>query len=102
MIGNRNVAPVGDAAVVPNQATYPYKLPQNDARSSVMNNFTASFFVIGSAGMALHYEAIMGRYEMCPTLIAVGAKSNGKSTAARTAISLLGIPNFFIRDFKWN
>ena len=105
MIGNRNfhnVAPAGDAAVVPNQAT-PINCLNTTLdllKNAVSNNYTASFFVIASAGMALHYEAIMERYGMCPTPIAVGAKSTGKSTAARTAIALLGTQNFFVRDFS--
>ncbi len=36
---------------------------------------------------------------MCPTPVAVGPKNTGKSTAAKSALALLGTPQFFVRDF---
>ena len=49
--------------------------------------------------MAVHYEAVMEKYGMCPTSVAIGFKNTGKSTAARTALALLGTPQYFIREF---
>ena len=41
----------------------------------------------------------MEKYGMCPTPVAVGSINTGKSTSAKTALSLLGTPQFFIREF---
>ena len=57
------------------------------------------FFLIASAGMAVHYEVVMEKYGMCPTPVAIGPKNTRKSTAARTALALLGTPQFFEREF---
>jgi hypothetical protein len=68
-------------------------------KDAVGSNFIPAFYLIASAAMALHYESIIEIYGMCPTPVAIGVKNTGKSTAARTAIALLGTPQFFIRDF---
>ncbi len=49
--------------------------------------------------MAVHYQSVMERYGMCPIPVAIGFNNTGKSTAARTALALLGTPQFFIREF---
>ena len=49
----------------------------------VHNNFTPAFFVIASAGMAVHYDAVIEKYGMCPVPVAIGVKNTGKSTAAQ-------------------
>lgn len=36
---------------------------------------------------------------MCPTPVAIGPKNTGKSTAGKTALALLGTPQFFVREF---
>lgn len=105
MVGNRalsNVAPADDAAIVPLMTTAQKALDATLSclKTAVRNNFVAAFFLISSAGMALHYETVMEKYVMCPTPIGVGLKNAGKSTAAKTAIALLGTPQFFVRDFS--
>lgn len=47
--------------------------------------------------MSIHYQAIMEKYGMCPMPVAIGYK---KGTAAKTALALLGTPQFFIREFS--
>ena len=97
-----NVAPAADAAVIP--LASPPKATLNRTLSSLQkavdNNYIPAFFVIASAGMAVHYQTIMDKYGMCPTPVAIGCKNTGKSTAARTALALLGTPQFFIREFS--
>jgi hypothetical protein len=105
MVGNRNfatIAPPEDAATIPALNT-PEKVFNETLgllKKAVGNNYLSSFFFIASAAMALHYEEVIEKYGMCPTPVSVGLKNTGKSTAARTAISLLGTPQFFLRDFS--
>ena len=99
MIGNRqlsNVAPAFDAAIIPLKESAQQALIDTLSclKQAVGNNFASAFFTIASAGMCLHYENVIEIYGMCPTPVAVGVKNTGKSTAARTAIALLGIPQF--------
>ena len=68
-------------------------------KEAVDNNFVPAFFIIASAGMAIHYEVMMSNYGMCPTPVGIGPKNTGKSTAARTALALVGTPQFFVREF---
>ncbi len=63
-------------------------------KQAVNNNYVPAFMLIASAGLAMHYETSL--YGMCP---AVGPKNTGKSTAAKSALALLGTPQFFVRDF---
>ena len=44
-------------------------------------------------------QYILSLYGMCPTPVAVGPKNTGKSTAAKSALALLGTPQFFVRNF---
>ena len=85
-------APASDAAKVPlrlsPQAVFTNTL--TTLKEAVDNNFIVAFFVIASAAMGMHYEAIINTYGMCPTAVAIGPKNTGKSTAARTALALLG------------
>ena len=103
MVSNRcltNVVPASDAALIPLRCS-----PQdtfNDTLASlkqaVDNNYVPAFIFISSASMALHYQMVMEKYGMCPTPVAIGLKSTGKRTAAQTALTLLGTPQFFIRE----
>ena len=104
MVGNRilkNIALPSDAASISTDAD------PNDVfdetlialKEAVNNNFVPAFTILGSAAMGMHYEAIHTVYGMCPSPVAVGHKHTGKSTAARTALALLGTPHFFVRDF---
>ena len=104
MIGNRNltnVAPPTDAASVPLKTEPLVALDRTLAclQKAVDNNFIPAFFVIASAGMAMHYETIQEIYGMCPTAVGIGSKNTGKSTAAKTALALIGTPQFFVREF---
>ncbi len=104
MISNRslaNVAPASHAALIPLRCSPKTALDRTLTclKQAVDNNFVPAFFVIAAAGMAVHYEAVMEKYGMCPTPVAIGFKNTGKSTAARTALALLGTPQFFIREF---
>ncbi len=103
MAGRRslpNIAQASDAALIPLSSSPKTALDKTLAclRRAVDNNFTPAFFVIASAGMAVHYEAVIDKYGMCPVPVAIGFKNTGKSTAARTALALLGTPQFFIRE----
>ena len=105
MIGNRNfgnVAPAEDAAIIPSMYTSENVFNETLGllKGAVGNNYLSAFFTIASASMALHYEEVLDKYGMCPTPISVGYKNTGKSTAARTAIALLGTPQFFLQDFS--
>lgn len=100
MVGNRkisNVAPTGDAALVPLLA-----LPQQALDDTLMllkravsNNFIAAFFLVASAGMALHYEAVIERYEMCPTPMLIdncfnaGARTTARETTKSRSTALI-------------
>lgn len=97
-----NVAPSTDAACVPMHSPPldAFETTLKSLKTAVDNNYLPAFFVIASAGMALHYELVMEKYGMCPTPVAIGFKNTGKSTAARTSLALLGTPQFFIRDFS--
>ena len=104
MISNRslaNVASASDAASIPLLSSPQAALDQTLTclRKAVDNNYMPAFFLIASAGMAVHYQSVMEKYGMCPTPVAVGLKNTGKSTAARTALALLGTPQFFVREF---
>ena len=104
MIGNRNlpnVAPASDAAIVPCKVV-PHDALGNTLhclKEAVDNNFVPAFFIIASAGMAVHYEVVNNNYGICPTPVGIGPKNMGKSTAARTALALLGTPQFFVHEF---
>ncbi len=105
MTGNRNlasVAPASDAASIPLFTSPQSTLDETLTclRQAVANNYTPAFFLIASAGMAVHYELIIETYGMCPMPVAVRRKNTGKSTAARTALALLGTPQFFVREFS--
>lgn len=95
-----NIAPASDAALIPliSAPTTAFDNTLTCLQQAVDNNFTPAFFVIASAGMAVHYEAVIEKYGMCPVPVAIGVKNMGKSTAARTALALLGTPQFFIRE----
>ena len=83
-----NVAPATDAAIVP-MMSKPLEAFEGTLASlkvAVDNNFLPAFFVIASAGKALHYEIVMDMYGMCPTPVAIGFKNTGKSTAGRTIL----------------
>ena len=104
MVNSRSlaiVAPASDAATVPMQSTplMALDVTLTSLQLAVDNNFLPAFFVLASAGMALHYEVVLEMYGMCPTPVAIGFKNSGKSTAARTALALLGTPQFFVREF---
>ena len=64
---------------------------------AVYNNYTAAFTLIASAAMGMHYEVILEKYGMCPTPVAIGPKNTGMSTAGKTALALLGTPQFFVK-----
>ena len=105
MVSNRrlmNVAPATDAAFIPLRCSpqHAFEETLSSLRLAVDNNYVPAFIFIASASMALHYEVVIERYGMCPTPVAIGRKSTGKSTAARTALALLGTPQFFIREFS--
>ena len=97
-----NVAPSSDAASIPMRCLplNAFEATLSSLRTAVDNNYLPAFFVIASAGMALHYELVMEKYGMCPTPVAIGSKNTGKSTSAKTALALLGTPQFFIREFS--
>lgn len=97
-----NVAPSADAASVPMRVSplEAFKTTLSSLQLAVDNNYVPAFVLIVSAAMALHYELVMGTYGMCPAPVAIGRKNTGKSTAARAALSLLGTPPFFMRDFS--
>lgn len=103
LIGNRkllNVAAAADAAVVSKQdPTIAWSNLLRALKKAVDNNFMSAFFMLGAAAMAIHYEAVLGKYAMCPTPVAIGKKNTGKSTAVRAVLAALGTPQFFIRDF---
>ena len=105
MIGNRrnlsNVAPPSDAAVIPmkEQPKVALNRTLTSLKEAVDNNFVSAFILIASAGMSMHYESILEKYGMCPTPVGVGRKNTGKSTAAKTALALIGTPQFFVREF---
>ena len=104
MIGNRslpNIAPPFDACYIPNKTSPQIALDNtlSSLKEAVDNNYVSAFFLIASAGMSMHYECIQEVYGMCPTVVAIGPKNTGKSTAAKTTLSLIGTPQFFIRDF---
>ena len=103
-IGNRNlpnVAPPSDAAVIPlnNEPKVALDRTLNSLKQAVDNNFIPAFVLISSTAMSMHYERILEIYGMCPTPVAVGKKNTGKSTAAKSALALLGTPQFFVREF---
>ncbi len=95
-----HVAPASDAALIPLLSSPQAALDKTLTclRQAVDNNFTPAFFVIASAAMAVHYESVIDKYGMCPIPVATGFKNTGKSTTARTALALLGTPQFFIRE----
>ena len=105
MIGNRrnlsNVAPPSDAAMIPMKEQPKVALDRTltSLKEAVDNNFVSAFILIASAGMSMHYESILEKYGMCPTPVGVGRKNTGKSTAAKTALALIGTPQFFVREF---
>lgn len=104
IVGKRNlpnVAPTFDAASIPLQISPSEAINQtlSALKSAVRNNFTPAFTLIASVGMSMHYECIMKMYGMCPTPVGIGKKNTGKSTAAKTALALIGTPQFFVRDF---
>ena len=59
------------------------------------NNFAAAFLTLGAGAIGMHYEKNPEKYGMCPTPVLIGPKNTGKSTAARTLLSILGIPLFY-------
>ena len=68
-------------------------------KETVKDNFIPAFLYLGGAAMASHYEAIFQVQSMCPTPVAIGSKNTGKTTAANTALGMLGMPaHFHIRD----
>lgn len=104
MIGNRNlpnIAPPFEACYIPMKNSPQVALDKTllSLKEAVDNNYLSAFFLIASAGMSMHYDYILNIYGMCPTAVAIGPKNTGKSTAAKTALSLIGSPQFFIRDF---
>lgn len=103
-IGNRNlpnVASPSDASFVPNNhpPITAIEITLRSLKNAVDNNYIAAFILIASAGMSMHYECIQEIYGMCPTVVGIGPKNTGKSTAAKTALALIGTPQFFVRDF---
>ena len=87
LLGNRklhNVAAAADAAVIsvedPDSA---WCNLLSALKKAVHNNFMPAFFMLGAAAMAMHYEAVLGKYGMCPTPVAIREKNMGKSTAVR-------------------
>ena len=44
-------------------------------QEAVDNNYVASFFVIASGALCMHYEMVVRKYGMCPTAIAIGPKT---------------------------
>lgn len=72
MITNRslpNVAPASDAAFIPSLSSPKAALDRTLTclKQAVDNNYIPAFFVIAAAGMAVHYQAVMDKYGMCPT-----------------------------------
>jgi hypothetical protein len=103
LLGHRKlsgVAPSSDAALVnandPNATMARLLVALKEA---VGNNFVAAFMMFGAGAIGMHYESILRKYGMCPTPTAIGLKNTGKSTAARTVLAALGVPQFFLRDF---
>lgn len=90
-----NVALSSDAALVTDGDPYEAAYSTLSAfKKAVSNNFVATFTVLGAFGMAIHYDAVLDGYGMCPTPVVIGKKNTGKSTIALTAIHMCGIPHF--------
>ena len=103
LVGSRkltNVALSSDAALVTDGDPYEAAYSTLSAlKKAVSNNFVAAFTVLGAFGMAIHYDAVLDGYGMCPTPVVIGKKNTGKSTIALTALHMCGIPHFIVRDF---
>ena len=100
VIGNKklqNVAPASDTVIIPEVMP---KEALDDTitclKEAVCNSFVSAFLLLASGGMAIHYEKVQLIYGMC---VAVGPKNVGKSIAAKCLLTLLGTPQFFVRDF---
>ena len=91
MASSPNIAPASLIPLISAPTTALYNT-LTCLQQAVDNNFTPAFFVIASAGMVVHYEAVIKKYGMCPVLVAI---EHGKNSAARTAVALLGTPHFF-------
>ena len=64
-----NVAPSSDAASVPMHSSplNAFEATLKSLKTAVDNYYLPAFFVIASAGMALHYELVMEKYGTCPS-----------------------------------
>ena len=83
LLGSRklhNVAAAADAAVIsvedPDSA---WCNLLSALKKAVHNNFMPAFFMLGAAAMAMHYEAVLGKYGMCPTPVAIGGEKTWES-----------------------
>ena len=106
LIGRRNLPGVpinSDAAIMPDKTEDPKEALSctlQALKAAVDNNYVPAFMVIAAALLCTHYETVFETYGMCPTPIVIGKKNTGKSTAARTSLYLLGVPQkHFIREF---
>ena len=97
----RSIAYVEDQALVTNPRNKQQAMDQilKVLKETVRGNFIPAFVFMGGAAMASHYEAIFKIMSMCPTPVAIGSKNTGKTTAANTALGILGMPpHFHIRE----
>ena len=105
LIGRRNLPGVpinSDAAIMPDNTEDPKEALSCtlQALKAVVDNYVPAFMVIAAALLCTHYETVFETYGMCPMPIIIGKKNTGKSTAARTSLYLLGVPQkHFIREF---
>ena len=64
-------------------------------KDTIKENFLPAFLFMGGACMVSHFHAIFETTSMCPTPTAVGPKHTGKTTAANSALAMMGLPSHF-------
>ncbi len=55
------------------------------------HNFISSLLTIAGSIMALHYTTIAKVFAGCPIVVCMGPSETGKTTALRSALSLIGM-----------
>ena len=60
-------------------------------RVATKHNFVSSLLVVAGGIMSLHYSTITNQFGGCPIVVARGPAETGKSTALRSAFSILGM-----------
>ena len=72
------MATAADAAVISSEDPNTAWCKLSALKKAVHNNFMPAFFMLGAAAMAMHYEAVLGKYGLCPAPVAIGEKKHGK------------------------